>query len=159
MFPHSKLNDGDPLPDTDDVSRYCSTNNYDRARKEPKVGAFQLSEAEKKKLNPDLSVNRIQHFQVQSVERAVECIRQEFLTFGYRLSKKGRFIVFNVGDARAVGLQAGNYDLVFKYSPNPPYYSHSSIFNVPVDPNEERVFATGMKRLLKISHTFDGLLL
>ena len=157
MFPHARLDDGDPLTDTDDVSRYCRPNDYDRVRSEPKLGAFQLRDSEKKKQNPDLSVNRIQHYQVQSVDKAVECIRQEFLADDYGLSKNGRFIVFNVGHAKAAGLQAGNYKLVFRYSPTPPYYSHSSIYNVPVDPIEERVFATGMKRFLKISHTLEAL--
>ena len=158
MSPHARLSNGDQLPDSDGVSRYCSPNSYDRCRGEPKVGAFQLRASEKKKSIPDLSVNRIQHYQVQSVEKAVECISQEFLADEYGLSKNGGFIVFNVGHAKAAGLQSGNYKLVFRFSPTPPYYSHSSIHNVPVDPIEERVFATGMKRLLRISHTFEGLL-
>ena len=151
MFQNYSLNPGDPLLDSDDVSRYCKPNDYDLRRQEPRLRAFQ-------RRNPSevgLSVNRLQHFQMQSLTSAIECVRQEFRRINYSLRKNGRFVVFNVGAAKSEVSNDG-YEIRFTYSPDPPVFSHSSICDIPIDPNAERAVATAMKRLIKILHTFEA---
>ena len=146
------LDCGDPLLDSDDVSRYCRPKDYDRRLCEPKVSAFQR----KRPSEPDLSINRLQFFGLQDRSSAVERIRQEFKAFCYGLDRKGRFVVFNVGKAKAAAQNVGGYDLVFQYTPNPPMWSHSSIFGLPEDPSEERVVATALKRLITRTDTYHA---
>ena len=156
MSLYAELNTGDPLLDSDEVSRYCSPNDYDLRRCEPKVGAFQRKPSERNPLR-DPSVNRLQFFQLQDQNSAVECVRQEFLSISYGLKENGRFVVFNVGEAKAAALKAGGYKLVLTYDPDPPIYSHSLISNLPEDLYEERVVATALKRLITKSDTYRAL--
>ena len=88
----------------------------------------------------------------------IECVRMEFLSNEYKLSANGRFVVFNVRHAKDAATEAGKYKIVFKYTPDPPALSHSSIFNLPDDPNEERVIATAIKRLITKSDTYYAVL-
>ena len=157
MFPPARIVAGDQLPDSDTVSRYCSPSNYDLTEDEPKLGAFQLTEAEKRGNCPSSSVNRLQFFQQQSLASAVDCVRQEFIAYRYKLSKNGRFIAFGVRDAKDAALRK-NLQLVFRYTPDPPMYSHSSIYNLPVDGNLVREVATAMKRQIRILHTAKAVL-
>ncbi len=149
----AELNFGDLLLDSDDVSRYCQPRDYDPRLCEPKVSAFQRRRSE-----PDLSINRLQFFGLQDRSNAVERIRQEFRAIDYGLSPKGRFVVFNVGKAKAAAQGVGSYDLVFQYTPNPPMWSHSSILDLPKDPYEERVVATALKRLITRTDTYHAVI-
>ena len=155
MSPPAKIVAGNQLPDSDTVSRYCSPSNYDLTEDEPKLGAFQLTEADKQEVCPSSSVNRLQYFQQQSLASAVDCVRQEFVEYGYRLSKNGRFIAFGVRDAKDAALRK-NQQLEIRYTPDPPMYSHSSIYNLPEDDNLVREVATSMKRHIRILHTANA---
>ena len=155
MSLYAELNLGAPLIDSDEVSRYCKPSDYDRRRCEPKVSAFQRKRHEPKagesqgELAEDaLSTNRLQFFQLQDRDSAITCVIQEFLSKPYVLSKNGRFVVFNVGDAKEAAQMVGGCQLEFTYTPNPPVYSHSSIYNLPADPREELAVATAIKRLV-----------
>ena len=152
MSPKSNLKSGDLLPDTDDVSRYCKPNDYDRRLREPKLAAFQRRSPSEE----NLSINRLQYFGLKSIEGAIGCVRDEFLAKEFGLSKNGRFVVFNVGSAKRA-IRKGGYNLKFIFDPVPPIYSHSSICDIPHDSLVEREIATALKRLIKISHTFEGL--
>ena len=152
MSLYVSLNTGDPLPDSDDVSIYCSPDKYDHRRCEPRLEAFM-----KNPLHDDLSVNRLQHFQLRDKSKAVECITQEFIAYGYTLKVRGRFVVFNVGDAKLAARNSRGCKLEFRYTPNPPLYSHSSIFNLPDDYDDERAVATALKRLITKSGTYCAL--
>ena len=146
MSLYAELNPEDPLLDSDDASRYCSPNDYDRRRCEPKVSAFQRKPSERNPLR-DPSINRLQFFQLPDQESAVKCVRREFLSMNYGLRRNGRFVVFNVGEAKAAALKSG-CQLFFIYDPDPPVYSHSLISNLPEDTSKERVVATAIKRLV-----------
>ena len=75
MSLYAKLNPHDPLlPDSDEVSRYCSPNEYDLTRSEPKVSAFQRKQSERNPMR-DPSINRLQYFQLEDRDSAVECTR------------------------------------------------------------------------------------
>ena len=159
MSLYANLNPGDPLLDSDDVSRYCPPDHYSQRLDEPRVSAFQRKPSERNS-NPmkDPSVNRLQFFQLPNRASAVSCVRQEFLACRYTLRPNGRFVVFNVGAAKAAALNAGNYSLTVTYDPAPPAHSHSLISNVPTDLREELVVATAIKRLVTRSGmTFQAL--
>ena len=153
MYPPTKLVDGDELPDGDTVSRYCKPSTYDLKLGEPKVGAFQLSENERQDDCPALSVNRLQYFPPQSVASAVDCVRQEFKDYCFKTRRNGRFIAFNVEDTKKAVSHHRNYQLVFRYTPDPPMCSHSLMYGMPKDRNEERVVATAIKRHITTLHT------
>lgn len=161
MSLYAKLDEGEPLPDSDDVSRYCSPLHYNHRLSEPLVSAFQRKEAERNS-NPmkDPSVNRLQYFQLPDQSSAVECVRQEFHAKSYELKPKGGFVVFNVGDAK-VAVQSvgnGNYSISFMYDPAPPLFSHSLMSNLPTDINEEREVAIAIKRLVtKVGKAYPAL--
>ena len=162
MSLYAELNLGDELLDSDDISRYCRPNTYDQRRCEPRVSAFQRKRCESGPfqgmlLEDELSVNRIQFFQLCDRDKAIECIRQEFLSKPYGLSKNGRFVVFNVGRAKAAAPKDGDYQLLILYTPDPPLLSHSSIFNLPDEIDEERAVATAIKRLITKSDTYHAL--
>ena len=152
MYPPARIVAGNQLPDNDTVSRYCSPSNYDIREDEPKLGAFQLTEAERQENCPSSSVNRIQYFPQQCLASAVGCVRQEFIAYGYNLRENGRFIAFGVRDAKDAVLRK-NCHLVFQFTPDPPMNSHSSIYNLPVDDIQAREVATAMKRHITILHT------
>ncbi len=150
MSPFVDLQCGDPLLDCDEVSRHCTPNNFDRKLGEPKVGAFQ-----KKPSEIDPSVNRIQHFKLRNRSLAVERVRQEFRAINYGLRPNGRFVVFNVGAAKAAGIKAG-YCLEFRYTPDPPIWPHASILNFPQDEDGELAVATALKRLITKSDIYHA---
>ena len=162
MSLYANLSPDDSLLDSDDISRYCSPSHYDERRSEPRVSAFQRKPSERNS-SPmdDPSGNRLQYFQLPDEASAVECVRQEFLSLSppYTLKPKGRFVVFNVGEAKAAvrRIGNGNYSISFVYTPDPPMYSHLLISNLPTDINEEREIATAIKRLVtKAGRTFPG---
>ena len=105
----------------------------------------------------DPSVNRLQHFQLEDRGGAIERIRQEFISYPYTLRRNGRFVVFNVGEAKAAALKAGGCELEFTYTPAPRLLSHSSIVNLPEDYGEELVVAVALKRLIARSDTYEAL--
>ena len=150
MSPFVDLQSGDLLLDCDEVSRYCSPERFSQRLGEPKVSAFQ-----KKPKEVDPSVNRLQYFKLQDKVIAVECIRQEFRANNYKLRPKGSFVVFNVSAAKAAAIEAG-YRLVFRYTPDPPVWSHSSIQNFPQDADGDLAVATALKRLITKSDIFDA---
>ena len=151
MSLYANLSPDQPLLDSDDASRYCQPNEYDRIRCEPKVAAFQ-----RKPSQPDVSVNRLQFFQLPDRGSAIDCVRQEFLDDDYRLRKNGRFVVLNVGSAKAAALEVG-YPIEFTYTPKPTRPSHSSILKFPTDPNGSRTVATAIKRLVTRDETYCAL--
>lgn len=150
-----KLAPGDSLLNTDDVSRYCSPNNYNRVKCEPKLGAFQIDAKDN-----TISVNRLQFHHGASTKGAVDLIRQELLADHYTLRQTGRFVVFKVGTAKQVAAKAGYPDISFIFTPRPPVDSHASIGTLPDGVDESTEVATDLKRAFRrlITHTYPGLL-
>ena len=163
MSLYAELDVGDDLIDSDEVARYCSPGRYDRRKNEPRIGALMRRRCVEEGpylgmlLEDELSVNRIEHYQRKDRDEAAGCVRKEYLADGYGLSKKGRFVVFNIGAAIAATLDAG-HELLVLFTPAPPYHSHSSIFNLPDDSEEELVVATALKRLITKLDAYPGLL-
>ena len=151
MSLYANLRDGDPLLDSDEASRYCRPGNYDRHRSEPKVGAFQ-----KEPYESDISINRLQFYQLPDRDSAVDCIRREFQNNHYCLRPNGGFVVFNVGAARVAARDAG-HNINFTYTPEETYPSHSSIYP-PEDPQRALAVATAIKRLITKADTYPSLL-
>ena len=150
MSLYANLKHGDPLLNSDDVSRYCQPGKYDRARCEPKISAFQRRPSE-----PDVSINRLQFFQLSDRDSTIDCIRQEFLANNYGLEEKGRFVVFNVGAAKTAVLESG-YELDFTCTPISIARSHSSIFRFPKESDGARIVATAIKRLITRVDTYPA---
>ena len=142
MFPVADdLGEGDALPDGDEVARYCSPSNYDHAKDEPSHLAFVRRTSEKCP-----SVNRLETFVGQDRAGAVDCIRQEVRRH-LRVKDRGRFVVFNVEQAKVAADQAG-FSIGIVYAPAPDQPSHSLIANMPEDTDAEVQVATAIKRLI-----------
>ena len=152
MYPFATdLVKGDPLPDGDEVARYCSPGVWEEETQEPKVTGFM------RKLNEDdLSVNRLQLYRAQSRAGSVGCIRDEVGAY-YGLSKNGRFVVFSVSAAKAAALDKGcGIDVI--YTPETSKPSHSSIFGLlePEDYEGKVRVATALARLVKQDDVYEA---
>ena len=143
MSLYAQLQPCNPLPDTDDVSTYCSKTRYDSEADMPELRAFQ-----KDPRKPDVSGNRLQHYQVPSRELQMDRVRAEVK--GYlHVTENGRFIVLNVGGAKAVA-QAAGWPIDFKYTPEwPEKPSHVSILGLPdAEQDKQRSVASALQALV-----------
>ena len=152
MYPvATDLADGDSLPDADEVARYCKPNDYDLEQGQPAVSAFM-----KRKTEIDVSVNRLQFFQCHTRKGAVGCIRLEVKKH-YKLKRNGRFVVFNVADAKAVAQKKG-FNINMVYTPLPGRPSHTSMIDLPQDYDDEVRVAAAIMRLITQADTYEAVL-
>ena len=153
MYPFATdLTDGDPLPGGDEVARYCQPAEYNWELDEPAVGAFI-----RKKSHKGLSVNRLQFYQGQDRTGAVDCIRGEVGGY-YTLRRKGRFVVFNVEQAKVAARERG-FDISIIYAPIlPDKPSHSSVVNLPPEEGDEYRVAAAIMRLITKADTYPAIL-
>ena len=158
---YDELSHGDPLPERDEVSRYCSPNRVSHKdcdpdtheRCEPRVGAFQIGVKEL-----DLSLGRIQYFCTDDRDLALAGIRREFQAINYTLKPKGRFVIFNVGQAIQALMDKG-CDVTIKYTPQKLQPSHSSMYGLPGEDRRRRLeTATALKRLITQADIYPSLL-
>ena len=151
-YPAARLSPSDPLPDTDDVARYCTPTKYDQENDEPLVTAFFP------KGDPlEVSVFRLQHYRVRTELQAVNRIRAEIKSNDLlKLSHEGRFVVLKVSDIEKKAEEVGEKVRVI-YTPDfqAGAVSHSSVRPRPSCDRME--FATAMLRLVTRVHTYPGL--
>ena len=123
LYPAAPLKPLDPLPNTDDISRYCSPDKYDRGIDAPLLTAFFFDEDP-----PELSTNRLQYYSGHTEAGAIGLIREEMTNYPFKLSKDGRFVVLNVG-AILTEARRQTIALKVKFTPDPPEgkMSHTSI--------------------------------
>ena len=137
----TNLVEGDPIPEGDEVARYCKPTDYDRELNQPTVLAFM-----KRRDENDLSVNRLQYYQGHGRAGAVDCIRCEVRT-NRDLKPNGRFVVFEVAGAKVTAKKQG-FDIRVSYTPKPSSPSHTSIFDLPTDYDAEVRVAAAIMRLI-----------
>lgn len=122
-YPCAPLKPLDSLPDTDDISRYCSPTKFDLKEDAPKLTAFFFEEDP-----PELSTNRLQYYSGQNESGAMGLIRDEVANYPFKLSADGRFVVLNVG---AILKEARRLRISLKvlFTPDPPEgkMSHTSV--------------------------------
>ena len=151
MFPFATdLGSGDVLPGGDEISRYCSPSRYDRQVDRPKFWAFVRKEGE-----DDLSVNRLQFYVGADRAGAIACIRQEYENDCYKLERNGRFVVFNVSTTKSTALEE-ECEIDIVYTPNPPYFSHSSVYGLP-NPPPTSAFEDGYLEELRVAFALAAL--
>ena len=150
MFPTATdLAEGDPLPDDDEIARYCKPSEYDHNNHSPKVGAFVRRPNE-----DDLSVNRLQFFSGRSREGAVDCVQRE-VGSRFGLKPTGRFVVLGVVAIKIAVLKRG-CGVAIIYTPKPCRPSHSSmIFELPEGYDDEVKVATALVRLVTQDNTYE----
>ena len=146
------LVEGDPLLDEDEIARYCTPDRYDLEAATPKVTAFIRNPNES-----DLSVKRLQFFLGQDREGAVGCIRREAGDAGFNLRPNGRFVVLDVSAAKATALEEG-CGISIIYTPRPSYPSHSSVFGLPEDYDDEVMVATALVDLVTQADIYPAVL-
>ena len=152
MYPFATdLVEHDPLPDEDEVARYCKPIDYDHDTRSPKVTAFIRRASE-----DDLSVNRLQFFHDQVREDAVACIRHE-VGAHYELKATGRFVVLGASAAKTAALKRA-CKISIVYTPKPSRPSHASIFGLPDNYDDEVRVATALIRLITRNDTYYAVL-
>ena len=144
----------DPLPDENDVVRYCKPSDFDSDTRELLYSAFTRKRGES-----DLSVNRLQFFCTPDRGSAVDCVRQEFKADGYDLKPNGRFVVFGVYEVKAAALETGHKVKII-FTPKPSRPSHTSIFGLPSalpeDRGEQVRVAIAFLRLITPANTYQA---
>ena len=145
------LVEGEALPDGDEIARYCKPSAYNLDLGEPSFLAFM-----KRLTENDLSVNRLQFFLGLTRSEAVDRIRLEVKKHT-DLRLNGRFAVFNVAEAKAVGRELG-VDIGVIYTPKACRPSHSSIAGLPADYEDEVRLAAGLLRLITQDAIFEAVL-
>ena len=152
MYPvATDLSNGDKLPSSDEVARYCKPSEYDLGADMPMVGAFLRRQGE-----PDLSVDRLQFFQGANGSSVVDSIRAE-VGYHYQLKPNGRFVVLNVGNVQSAAKQKG-FDVNIIYTPKPLRPSHSSIVDLPPTRKEEWEIAAAFLRLVTPADIYPAVL-
>ena len=117
---------GDPIPESDNVSRYCSPLRVDD-RGMPLPQAFQLRRGE-----GSLSVNWLEYFTTGDLSIAIDMVRAAFHDRGFSLRPNGRFAVLNVAEVKAVGRE-NSISLLVQHDPRPDDGSHASILGILED--------------------------
>jgi hypothetical protein len=150
---------GDPLPIDNHVARYCRPGDFDRKKDRPKVTAFQRSWKESSDpdllscLEPYLSVNWLEIFPVNGRDAQVECVRLVFERKKYEVRPNGRFVVLNVGAAKAKARQIGATCLQITHMPTDVDPTHSGIDGYP-NGYDDLDLATELRLLVTDSDIF-----
>ena len=143
------LSSGDPLPEENEVARYCS-------RKHCPDDVLQATAFVRRENEDDLSVFRLQTFPDEDREGAVNCIRRE--ARGYlTVRRSGRFVTVKVGQLKRAAQGVGAALRVI-YSPKRGGPSHSSVVDLPDKEEEELRVATAIMRLVSSADIHPGLL-
>ena len=108
------------IPNEHHVARYCKPSTVEREI--VMASAFQPKPDEEY-----LSVNWLEYFGVQDVERAVQCVRLAFGQKGYMVRKNGRFAVLGVDEVLRVIHQAFHRSLAIEHRPTSDDPSHAGI--------------------------------
>lgn len=111
---------GDVLPDTNHVSRYCSPATIESGVILP--AAFQIRDNESY-----LSVNWLEHLSTVSPELAINMVREVFRRKAYTLKRGGKFVRFNVGDVRKVIQSTTHTVIQIEHLPEENDASHAGI--------------------------------
>lgn len=146
------LGKGDPLPDEDEISRYCPPWTFDKRNDLPSFKAFRRKPREE-----DLSVNHLQYYSDLTRTEAVDQIRHEMGQY-YDLEPGSRFVVLSVGKVKE-SLRSVKIDpsVVFTPEPDKGKFSHSSIFGLPPRGDQlERDAAISLARLVTPGDVYPG---
>ena len=114
---------GDPLPDSDHVSRYCRPGTIEQGRAGPDAFMPRIGEAY-------LSVNWLEVFDAVDVATAVELMRA-VVSQSFDVRPNGRFVVLSVGDAKRGIRDSAGLRLRIEHLPTAVDQSHSAIFMPP----------------------------
>ena len=114
---------GDPLPDSDYVSRYCRPGTIEQGRAGPDAFMPRIGEQY-------LSVNWLEVFDAVDIATAVELMRA-VVSRSVDLRPNGRLVALSVGDAKR-GIRASvALALRIEHFPTAVDQSHSAIFMPP----------------------------
>lgn len=113
---------GAPLPDGDHIARYCKPSSM-RPDGLPFALAFRIREGE-----DYLSVNWLDYFQSPDLPAAVQHIREVFRNKGFRLGRRGAFVVLGVGRAKTRVQEELGHSLRFEHAPSRDDPSHAAIY-------------------------------
>ena len=141
---------GDPLPHTDEVSRYCRPSSVHNGQ--PVASAFELRPGDE-----HLSVNWLQFFEsigATGRQQQVHQVREAFRAKGYQLRPNGRFAVMPVGQAARTVASALDKAIAFMHWPEDGDDSHAGIFGYGPD---DLAVALELKNLVRPEDVFAAI--
>ena len=110
---------GDPLPDKDHISRYCSPRQVENGL--PLAAAFEMRSATEEYL----SVNWLEYWKTSDRQNALVHVRAEL---ELKVKKAGRFAVLNVGEVKASIESITRRSATVTHEPTSKMESHAGVF-------------------------------
>lgn len=139
---------GDPLPDEDQVARYCAPRTVQN-------GVVLSPAFERRPQDEYLSVNWLEFFGATSTAEGVAQIRDAFEKKGFGIKRNGRFAILGVEAVLQKVLEETDRVLRILHSPVENDPSHSGIFDMPADDLDiQRILAS----LVTAEQTLDAIL-
>ena len=140
MAPYATdLAPSDPLPDSDDIARYCRP----MSLKDGQVTFLSFMNGE----NPiDISVNRIQFYQDHDESEAIAFIVQEMKAYPLGISNNGVYAMLNVAWAISISAAIG-IPVKILYTPKSADSSHCSI----IAPDENALYMVASELAKKVN--------
>lgn len=138
---------GDPIPDSDHVSRYCNPSRVQGGQ--PLAAAFDVRTGE-----DYLSVNWLEFFRLPNQAQALSEVRAAFRRKPFDIKATGRFAVLNVGEARQAVKDAATIDLEVREWPDEPSDpSHSGIWGYTAD---DKMVSLTLRQLVRPDNVYPG---
>ena len=123
---------GDEIPDSDHVSRYCKPSSISLSTGRPTGASFRLRENE-----AFLSINWLEELNQTSRESEINELRQVFKNKPFQVATTGVFAVINVGRTKSSVVEGAPDSTVLKFihEPEDDDPSHSGIFGFTHEEN------------------------
>jgi hypothetical protein len=135
---------GDPIPETDTVSRYCPFGRLSEAGR-PTIAAFQMRDSDLVGTNPHLSVNWLEYFRDKSRDEQIAEIREVFVRKMQRVGGQAKFALAKVSEIHEKVKEVGREVRILHWpvvEDNDD--SHAGIFDID---NDFDVIAQALSRM------------
>ena len=143
---------GDPVPDSDHISRYCGGAQIDNGKITGKAFRLRKRTGSEEKY---LSVNWLEFLKKADRDAEIEEIRKVFSRKDFQLGTQAKFAVLNVGSTRThVRTRSpDSRDLRILHEPEVDDPSHSGIHNLRL---EDELIAELIAQTVKETHPAKG---
>ncbi len=144
--------DGELLPKSDHVARYCSNNKLDDD-KIPRATAFTRAEGDTR----DPSGNWLEHLDAPDLRAAIEQLRP-VVAKKITIRPSGRFVVMNVGVAIEAVAGTTGHAISFVHRPEGDDPSHAQVEGYPEAGSEEELrIGVALKKLVTSHDVYPGI--
>lgn len=128
---------GDPIPETDTITRYCSYNRISELTGKPSGAAFKLRSRDMESANPHISVNWLEYFDTKDKQGQIREIRN-ILSKKMKVGSNAKLALLNVGALNKHFRNSDYNPRILHWPDNTETYtdpSHAGIFDIENDPD------------------------